>query len=132
MQTKLNWLAVCVSAVLAAACAGELKSSTPVATPAANVPAVQVAGGAAAALSSAPTTVSAVNTALINQGYRVQKRNERVFYCRPELVTGTMFRSMVCLTEAQIEHQKKVTRENGDTLNQQRRVQCVGPECSSR
>ena len=132
MQTKLDWLAACVSAVLAAACAGQPKSSTPAATPVANVPAVPVAGGAGAALSSAPTTVSAVNTALIKQGYRLQKRNDRVFYCRPELVTGTNFRSMVCLTEAQIEHQNKVTRENSDTLNQQRRAYCVGPECSSR
>jgi hypothetical protein len=131
MQTKLNSLAVCVCAVLAGACAGQPKSSTPAATPVANVPAVPVVGGAAAAQSGAPTTVSAVNTALIKQGYRVQKRNDRVFYCRPELVTGTMFRSMVCLTAAQIEHQKTVTRENGDTLNQQRRVSCVGPECSS-
>jgi hypothetical protein len=44
----------------------------------------------------------AVNTDLLKQGYHTGTHNGELVYCRTGQVTGTRFRSQVCLTEVQI------------------------------
>ena len=130
MQTKLKWFEVWACAVLAAACAGQPRTVTPAGQGPVPAVAVPSGDGGTAASGGAPTTVSAVNVALVKEGYKVQQRNDKLLYCRPEIVTGTMFKSLVCLTERQIENQKRAAKENQDTINQQHQVHCLAQECT--
>jgi len=49
---------------------------------------------------------SAVNSDLVKRGYSVVKRNDQILYCRLEPVTGTQFKSNVCLTEGQLRNRE--------------------------
>jgi hypothetical protein len=84
--------------------------------------------GTAAATRPAPaagteTSSSGVNKGLVKQGYRATMKHGQLMYCRAEVVTGTRFKSNVCLTEAQIVEQQRNAR---DALTAPRQAQCVG------
>ena len=83
--------------------------------------------GHAATGSAAPDSAvkPVVNTALVKQGYRTGLRRGQLVYCRTQQVTGSRFKSEVCLTESQILDEQRRAR---DTMTAPRQVQCLGPE----
>jgi hypothetical protein len=93
----------------------------------------QVAVPVAAVLAAAPSTgggapKSAVNTDLLKQGYRTGMRHGQLVYCRTEQLTGSRFKSDVCLSEGQVLDEQKRAR---DTMTAPHRTQCLGPECNN-
>ena len=73
---------------------------------------------------------AALDARLVRQGYRIERRGERVLYCRTQSSTGTAFSSMVCLTAEQIREQQRKLQQSQDTLAQPRGVTCAGKVCS--
>lgn len=127
MQTKLSVLWTCLCAPLAVGCAQHPEHAAPVAESLVRAAQLPAPGSAVGGQDG-----SAVNVSLVKEGYRAQLRQGQVFYCRSEPVTGTMFHSKVCRTEAQVEALRRATKANSDELRQQPRFQCVGPECGGR
>jgi hypothetical protein len=73
-----------------------------------------MAAGSSVAPASDDKEAAATKANRIKEGYRVVLRNDQVFYCRSEMITGTQFKKQVCLTEDQLENmeeQNKVWRE---------------------
>jgi hypothetical protein len=128
MQTKLSVLRMWLCAPLAVGCAHHYpEHAAPAAESLVRATQLPAPGSAVGAQDGSAVTVS-----LVREGYRAQMREGQVFYCRSEPVTGTMFHTKVCRTEAQIEALKRATRANSDELSQQRQARCGGPECSTR
>ena len=84
-------------------------------------------GDAAKAAASDPNKL-AVNKDLLRQGYHTTVRSGQLFYCRSQALTGTRFKSNVCMREEEILDEQ---RRAHDTLTAPRQSQCIGPECSS-
>jgi hypothetical protein len=77
------------------------------------------------ATSTSGAKSSVVNAELIRQGYRPVKKEDQILYCRREQVTGTNFKTNVCLTEAQVAEQQKQARQTADEMSRSR----TGPAC---
>jgi hypothetical protein len=103
----------------AAAKASGTASGSPAVVPVSTAPAAATgtAGGA-------PKPV--INVDLVKQGYRTGLRHGQLVYCRSEQLTGSRFKSEVCLSEGQVLDEQKRAR---DTMTSPRRTQCLGPEC---
>ena len=102
------------SIVLLAACTHEHALTQPnmsAGKPAATSIAVPTAHPVAAATASDGSAGSGVNTDLLKQGYHTGTHNGQLVYCRYQQVTGTMFKSEACLTEAQILEQQRRARD---------------------
>jgi hypothetical protein len=69
-----------------------------------------------------------VNADLLKQGYRTGLRHGQLVYCRTEQLTGSRFKSEVCLSEGQVLDEQRRAR---DTMTAPRRTQCLGPECNT-
>jgi hypothetical protein len=84
---------------------------------------------AAAAPSSGPSDAE-----LRARGYRPASINGTRVYCRSEAVTGTSFRSTVCLTAAQLQAEQQQTRASLDTMDRVQPIDCGGQQgrCSSQ
>jgi hypothetical protein len=80
-------------------------SQPPVDQPTPATPAV--AGAAPSGGASKP----AVNMALVKQGYHAGMRNGQLAYCRREQITGSQFKTEVCLTEGQILAEQRAARD---------------------
>jgi hypothetical protein len=95
---------VLVSLTLVASCAGQAPVTPPLAVAAAGrstrVPVAEAATPSTTAAPSDPGDVP--NKDLINRGFRVTRIHGQMVYCRSEPVTGSNFKSTLCLTEAQI------------------------------
>jgi hypothetical protein len=85
---------------------------------------------ASAASAKTASTAAVVNQDYLKRGYKPVKNKGQVLYCRSEPITGTKFKSNVCLTENQIKEQEERTREAGQELDRQRAPGCVAPPCS--
>jgi hypothetical protein len=138
---------ITVHVLLLAACAHQHTVAHPEATPTAQIagtaaggatqPAAAIAAQPAAAPAAQPVAatatsangaapVPAVNKDLLKQGYHTGLRHGQLVYCRTEQLTGTRFKSQVCMSEAQILDEQKRAR---DQMNASQHVQCMGPEC---
>jgi hypothetical protein len=69
-----------------------------------------------------------LNMDLLKQGYHSGLRKGQVMYCRTEQLTGSRFKTEVCLSEAQILDEQQHAR---DTMTGPRRTRCIGPECNN-
>lgn len=77
-------------------------------------PVGQPTPGTPAAAGSAPSAGApkpAVNMALVKQGYKVGMRNGQLAYCRREQITGSQFKTEICLTEGPILAEQRATRD---------------------
>jgi hypothetical protein len=122
-------LASIITATLAAACSSQPRNVKP------EVVAQMPGAASVATASTAPAVAVApgdgVDPSLIKEGYRVVKRQNNVLYCRTESVTGTAFKSTVCLTAEQIQRQKRALQDTKNELNKLRASGCVGNTCSN-
>lgn len=82
--------------------------------------------GAATATVTAPGAPAAVNREWVKLGYRAAMLNGQTVYCRYEAVTGTQFRTKVCLTGEQLETEVQAARGAADFLNQIHGFDCSG------
>ena len=134
-------LTIGISILLVAACAHNRAAVQPDATAAkasgtasgSHAPAPVTAATPAAPGTGAPGTGSglqktAINIDLVKQGYRTGMRHGQLVYCRTEQLTGSRFKSEVCMSEGQVLDEQKHAR---DTMTSPRRTQCLGPECNN-
>src|SRR5206468_3268176 len=95
--------------------------------PGSAAPASAVASAAAGTGANPVTRKPRVNTALVKQGYRTSLRHGQLVYCRTEQLTGSRFKSELCMSESQVLDEQKRARE---LMTAPARTQCLGPECS--
>ncbi len=103
-----------LAALVAAACAH--RPQEPAGVSAVGAPAPARALGASAA----------ANREWVRFGYQAAILNGQTVYCRYEAVTGTQFRTKVCLTAEQVDAEVQAARGVADTLNQTHGIDCSG------
>ena len=112
-----------ISFLVMAACAHDravTRHDSPVATQASAPPATSSAAGDPAK--------PAVNKDLLKQGYRTAMRHGQLLYCRDQPITGTRFKSQVCMQEEQVLAEQRSAR---DYLMTPRPNECSGPHCAN-
>jgi hypothetical protein len=98
--------------------------STANSTPAANTPA-----RSATANSSTDNANPAVNQTLVKRGYQPRQLNGQLKYCRSQVLTGTHFRSTVCLTPDEISATDGNTKSDLNQLDRAGRSICPNNKC---
>jgi hypothetical protein len=93
-------------------------------TPAAITPA-----RSAGANSSADNANPAVNQTLVKRGYQPRQLDGQLKYCRSQVLTGTHFRSTVCLTQDEISATDGNTKSDLNTLDRAGRSICPNNNC---
>ena len=68
----------------------------------------------------------AVNQNYLKGGYQAVQRNGQLLYCRSEALTGTLMRTTVCVTEAQMKAAEQNRQNVVDELGKHH-----GPECGT-
>jgi hypothetical protein len=102
-------------------------NSTPAAinsTPAAIAPA-----RSASTNSSTDNPNPVVNQTLVKRGYQPRRLNGQLKYCRSQVLTGTHFRSTVCLTPDEISATDGNTKSDLNTLDRAGRSICPNNKC---
>jgi hypothetical protein len=122
VQVTLLMLFGCVARPQAPAPNNTLPTATP--TPAANTPA-----RSAVANSFADNANPAVNQTLVKRGYQPRRLNGQLKYCRSQVLTGTHFRSTVCLTPEEISATDGNTKSDLNTLDRAGRSICPNNKC---
>jgi hypothetical protein len=98
--------------------------STANSTPAANPPARSTGAN-----SSADNANPTVNQTLVKRGYQPRQLNGQLKYCRSEVLTGTHFRSTVCLTPEEISATDGNTKSDLNQLDRAGRSICPNNNC---
>jgi hypothetical protein len=93
-------------------------------TPAATTPA-----RSANANPSSDNANPAVNQALVQRGYQPRLLNGQLKYCRSQVLTGTHFRSTVCLTPDEISATDGNTKSDLNQLDRAGRSICPNNNC---
>jgi hypothetical protein len=71
-----------------------------------------------------------VNPSYPKNGYKVAYRNGQLLYCRSEALTGTLFRSTVCKTDAQMEAAEQRRQNAVDELGKAHGGECTILKCN--
>jgi hypothetical protein len=76
-------------------------------------PADAKAGGSAAAQAAAGSSSAQpdADQDVLEQGYKPVVKNGETYYCRKEILTGSRFSTVVCLTPQQIENMKQAAKD---------------------
>jgi len=93
-------------------------------TPAATTPARSASGD-----SSTGTANPAVNQTLVKRGYQPRQLNGQLKYCRSQVLTGTHFRSTVCLTQDEISATDGNTKSDLNIMDRAGRAICPNNKC---
>lgn len=129
-------VALIICAALAMACSSESRNTKPVvAAPSPTAASTSTSTTAATATGTASATNapagSAVDPALVKEGYRVARRQGKILYCQTQTVTGTKFANSVCMTAEQIQELKRETEKSKRLLIRSGPANCVGTQCSN-
>jgi hypothetical protein len=92
-------------------------------------PAATAPAGSASANASAGNANPAVNQVLLNRGYQPRQFNGQLKYCRSQVLTGTHFRSTVCLTPEEISATDGNTKSDLNQLDRAGRSICPNNKC---
>ena len=122
VQVTLLMLLGCVARPPAPAAYNAVTTANP--TPAATAPA-----GSASANSSTGNANPAVNQTLVQRGYQPRLFNGQLKYCRSQVLTGTHFRSTVCLTPEEISVTDGNTKSDLNQLDRAGRSICPNNNC---
>jgi hypothetical protein len=122
VQVALLMLFGCVARPPAPAPANAVTTANP--TPPATAPA-----GSASANSSTGNANPAVNQTLVQRGYQPRLLNGQLKYCRSQVLTGTHFRSTVCLTPEEISATDGNTKSDLNQLDRAGRSICPNNNC---
>ena len=109
----LKHASVCLRAEVVAGAALTLFASLPVrATETATKVDAPISAAAPATAAAEPRTFK------VPAGWRKQKRNGDVAYCRKIVTLGSRFEKLQCLNEAELEQYIAMNQENRDTMQQ--------------
>jgi hypothetical protein len=72
----------------------------------------------------------AVNQSYLKSGYKVAYRNGQMLYCRPEALTGTLFRTTVCKTDAEMKAAEQRRQNAVDELGKAHGGECTVMKCN--
>src|SRR5258708_38444821 len=122
VQVTLLMLFGCVARPPAPAPYSAVPTASP--TPAANTPARP-----AGANSSADSANPDVSETLVKRGYQPRQFNGQLKYCRSQVLTGTHFRSTVCLTPEEISATDGNTKSDLNQLDRAGRSICPNNKC---
>jgi hypothetical protein len=100
-----------------------------VVTTANSTPAATIPAKSAGANSTTDNANPAVNQTLVKRGYQPRQLNGQLKYCRSQVLTGTHFRSTVCLTPDQISATDGNTKSDLNTLDRAGRSICPNNKC---
>jgi hypothetical protein len=103
-------------------------NSTPAATTA-NSTAATTPARSSSANSSADNANLAVNQTLVKRGFQPRRLNGQLKYCRSQVLTGTHFRSTVCLTPDEISATDGNTKSDLKQLDRAGRSICPNNNC---
>jgi hypothetical protein len=84
------------------------------------------------AVTTANSTAAAttpVSETLVKRGYQPRQLNGQLKYCRSQVLTGTHFRSTVCLTPEEISATDGNTKSDLNTLDRAGRSICPNNKC---
>jgi hypothetical protein len=109
--------------------AASTASSSPAASTANSPPAATTPARSASANSSTDNANLAVSQALVKRGYQPRRLNGQLKYCRSQVLTGTHFRSTVCLTPDQISAADGNTKSDLNQLDRAGRSICPNNNC---
>jgi len=124
-------LAVQVTLLMLFGCVAGPPAPAPrnVATTANSTPAASTPARSASANSSTDNANPAVNQILVKRGYQPRRLNGQLKYCRSQVLTGTHFRSTVCLTQDEISATDGNTKSDLNTLDRAGRSICPNNKC---
>jgi hypothetical protein len=124
-------LAVQVTLLMLFGCVARPPAAAPnnAATTANSTPAATIPARSASANSSVDNANPAVNQALVKRGYQPRQLNGQLKYCRSQVLTGTHFRSTVCLTPEEISATDGNTKSDLNTLDRAGRSICPNNKC---
>jgi hypothetical protein len=124
-------LALQVTLLVSFGCAARPPSPTPsnAATTANSTPAATAPAKSTGANSSTSNASLAVNQTLVQRGYQPRQFNGQVKYCRSQVLTGTHFRSTVCLTSEEISATDGNTKSDLNQLDRTGRSLCPNNNC---
>jgi hypothetical protein len=104
-------------------------NSMPVVTTANTTSAATTPARSASANSSTDNANPAVNQALVKRGFQPRRLNGQLKYCRSQVLTGTHFRSTVCLTPDEISAADGNTKSDLNQLDRPGRSICPNNNC---
>ena len=124
-------LAVQVTVLMLIGCVARPPAATPynAATTANSTAAATTPARSASANSSADNANPAVNQALVKRGFQPRRLNGQLKYCRSQVLTGTHFRSTVCLTADEISANDGNTKSDLNQLDRAGRSICPNNNC---
>jgi hypothetical protein len=129
MATLLGLIAGCTTSSRAPVVAARADTSSEITSKDA-VAAATPAGLATAAAPLANQTApkpEVVDQGYLKKGYRVAHRNGQLLYCRSEAITGTLFRSTVCKTDAEMKAEEQYVQNVADVLGKPHGGVCANP-----
>jgi hypothetical protein len=129
VQVILLMLFGCVAKPQAPAPKNAVTAANP--TPAATDPTPAATTPATSASANSPTDNAnpAVIQALVKRGYQPRRLNGQLKYCRSQVLTGTHFRSTVCLTPDEISAADGNTKSDLKQLDRAGRSICPNNNC---
>jgi hypothetical protein len=98
-------------------------------TTANSTPAATTPVGSAGGNSSTGNANPAINQTLVQRGYEPRQLNGQLKYCRSQVLTGTHFRSTVCLTPEEISATDGNTKSDLNQLDRAGRSLCPNNNC---
>jgi hypothetical protein len=124
-------LAVPVTLLMLFGCVARPPAPTPlnVVTTANSTPAATTPAGSASESPSTDNANPAINQTLVKRGYQPRRLNGQLKYCRSQVLTGTHFRSTVCLTPEEISVTDGNTKSDLNQLNRAGRSICPNNTC---
>jgi hypothetical protein len=127
--------ALFVCAAFAVACSSQSRNTKPVfvtQSPTDASTSTSTAAATAAVTASATNAPAGiVDPALVKEGYRVVRRQDKILYCQTQSVTGSKFANTVCMTAEQIQELKRETEKSKRLLIRSGPANCVGTQCSN-
>jgi hypothetical protein len=76
-----------------------------------------------------PQKAGVVNQSYVKSGYEVVHRNGQLLYCRSEPFTGSLFRSTVCRTDAQMQAAEQTRQHLVDQIESAHGGECKIVKC---
>jgi hypothetical protein len=76
-----------------------------------------------------PENSGVVNQSYVKSGYEVVHRNGQLLYCRSEPLTGSLIRSAVCRTNAQMKAAEQIRQHVVDELENAHGGECKLVKC---
>ena len=132
MATLLGLIAGCTTsshAPVVAARADTVAEVNSKDTVAARAP-VGIATAAAPIANQTAPKPEVVDQSYLKEGYRVAHRHGQLLYCRSEKITGTLFQSTVCKTDAEMKAAEQSRQNVADELGKPHGGVCTIAKCN--